>query len=101
MDEDNPYLHQKYSFYEIVIIRSQKERLSQYNGKRGFIAGKLHPDDYTPGFDSKTISYAVRIEGVLHGWCVDEDELEYTGEFVDPENAEEMTKWWPPENRLL
>lgn len=95
MSEENPYLHQKYSFYEIVIINSQKEKLSQYNGKRGFIAGKLYPDDYKPG-DSKTISYGVRIEGVRNGWDIDEADLEYTGEFVDP-NSDEIHKWWPLE----
>lgn len=95
MQDEDPYADQKYSFYEIVIIDSKKEHLSQYNGRRGFIEGKLDPSDYRPG-DDKTISYGVRIDGVREGWDIDECDLKPTGEFVDP-NSPEIEKWWPSE----
>jgi hypothetical protein len=87
MKEENPYLNQKFDFKEIVTIHSTNPRLITFNNKRGYITGKLSPDDYQPG-DSKDIVYAVRIEGVRNGWCIAEEDLESTGLFFDDVVAE-------------
>lgn len=79
--ENNPYLNQKYDFYEIVIVRSHKSEYKKINGLRGYIDGKLSPDDYEPG-DSPHISYGVCLENVRNGWCIPEEDLESTGEFM-------------------
>ncbi|MDR1141326.1 MAG: immunity 26/phosphotriesterase HocA family protein [Planctomycetaceae bacterium] len=78
----NPYIKQKFDLNEIVIIRSIKPSLVAFNNKRGFIVGKLSPDDYQQG-DSTDIFYGVRIEGIREGYFISEDDLEATGNFFD------------------
>lgn len=88
MNSYNPYLNQKYDFYEIVIIQSMKPSLLHLNGRRGYIKGKLSPDDYAPG-DSAEISYGVRVEGIREGWFIAEGDLKHTGEFMPKDESNE------------
>jgi hypothetical protein len=87
MKEENPYLKQKFGFNEIVTIHSTDPQLTTFNNKRGFIVGKLSPNDYQSG-DSKNIVYTVRIEGVRECWCIAEESLESTGLFFNDIVAE-------------
>lgn len=56
MQDEDPYANQKYSFYEIVIIDSKKEHLSQYNGRRGFIEGKLDLLTIVPAMTRQSVT---------------------------------------------
>jgi hypothetical protein len=89
MREENPYLNQKFDFNEIVVIHSTNQRLITFNNKRGYVVGKLSPDDYQLG-DSRDIVYSIRIEGVRECWCIAEEDIESTGLFM---NNEIMETW--------
>ncbi len=80
----NPYKNQKYRFDEIVIVHSENPSLCHLNGLEGYINSKISPEDYTPG-DAPTIVYGVRFEGMRDGWCIPEDDLLYTGKFINPD----------------
>jgi hypothetical protein len=70
----------KFSFYEIVRINIPTEKIDskskKINYKLGVVRGK--------SFDDKGWYYGVFIGDVQEVWSFDEDELESTGKFADP-----------------
>jgi hypothetical protein len=64
----------KFTFYEKVVVRSDKSSLEEINGKLGAILG-IGEDE------GNGISYAVQIYDEDVGWSVMESDLESTGQF--------------------
>jgi hypothetical protein len=71
---------EKFDFYEIVKIVSNAKNKIFLKGTYGTVTGKAEPE-----IDGEQWSYAVDPYATDSGWCFNEDELEYTGKFDDPE----------------
>jgi len=75
------FTNQKFDFYEIVVVQTNKPSLMKINGQMGYIKGKLCPEDYLSG-DCAKISYGVWIESEQCVWDIPEEDLVSTGEFI-------------------
>lgn len=64
----------RFDFYEKVLIKSLRRKLSQVNGKLAAVLGRSQNDDGRWG-------YAVHVYGNEESWSCDESDLEPTGEF--------------------
>lgn len=73
----------KFDFYDIVIVNSNKKKLSSINGKKGVIRGKSQNEE-----DPTIFAYAVDVLGKLNevedGWFIFEEDLKPTGVKANP-----------------
>lgn len=86
MNDKNPCIGQKFDFYEIVRVCSTVTSLQAISGKTGYINGKT----YSQLASGKiSIVYSVYINEIARVWCVEEEYLQTTNQFLDlPEDAD-------------
>ena len=75
----------KFDYYDIVIINSNKKKLHKVNGRKGIIKG-ISQDENNPDIFAYAVDIIDNYGSVEEGWFIFEADLKPTGKKVNSEN---------------